>query len=343
MKPLRPVGRALGLSALALLLLLCGCRDRAVEEPSPFRRCSRFEADFLGVYCVTREGRVRFVPFSRERAGEYGLEDGLLEGAQDIVGISAEGDGHIGMLDAQGTYRTTCPVQPGSAQDLLGEGENPGAGTEAMIATARQFGELTHVTFFRSGYPIWGRFVHADGTVTIPWYDDTYQEVERDWSNVVQLAGSRYAVGLTANGTVLSMEDDPYRSQYRDWAGITGLYGEDSTDVFAVTKDGKVLFAGEDQWGEGQVEDWNDIAYVAPSLSFTVGLRSNGTVVAAGNNSAGQCDVEDWRDITAVAVSEVRDATFTAGLDAQGGVWISGTLNGKRVSGLVLPGAIKDF
>ena len=38
---------------------------------------------------------------------------------------------------------------------------------------------------------------------------------------------------------------------------------------------------------------------------LTIGLKADGTVVAAGNNDYGQCNVDSWKDIVAVAAGNV--------------------------------------
>ena len=61
--------------------------------------------------------------------------------------------------------------------------------------------------------------------------------------------------------------------------------------------DGTVVVAGDNVWGECNVDGWTDIVAVAAGWGHTVGLRSDGTVVATGWNDAGQCDVSDWKNI----------------------------------------------
>ena len=46
---------------------------------------------------------------------------------------------------------------------------------------------------------------------------------------------------------------------------------------------------------------WNPIA---AGINFTAGLRKDGTVVAAGWNEFGQCNVSSWRNIVAIAAGD---------------------------------------
>ena len=56
-------------------------------------------------------------------------------------------------------------------------------------------------------------------------------------------------------------------------------------------------------WGcapQGEPDE-NAQGKIAMGLEFFVAVKGDGTVVAAGNNDYGQCNVEDWRDIKQVA------------------------------------------
>lgn len=337
---------SLVLAFVLTFLLLYGCAPVAdglkADEVTP-----AFAADFLGVYYITQEGAVCFLPFSEGKAAGYGHEIGIMDGLSDITAICAEGDGHIGAVDSAGTYHTTCDIQPERADEFIPDGENIGAGYGQLVAAAQNFAGLSDIGFFRSAYPIWGLFVHKDGSVTVPGADEASQKIFGDWENVIQLAGSQDVVALTADGTVLCMPDSPYKSTYESWTGISALYSDYATDVFAVTNKGDVLFAGESHWGEGDVKDWHNIVSIAADLSFTVGLCSDGTVVAAGSNDCGQCDVADWKDIIAVAVSSSRgldgDTVYTAGLDRNGNLWISGKIQGVSYHGIYQEGAALDY
>lgn len=339
--------KALPALALALVLLLaCGCAPAADGQKAD-GTAPAFAADFLGVSYITRGKTVCFIPFSEGKALEYGREAGIMDGLSDAVAICAEGDGHIGAVDSTGAYHTTCDIQPGRAGEFIPDGENTGAGDGQLASTARDFAGLSDISFFRSAYPAWGLFVHRDGSVTIPGCDGEAQKVYGGWTNVTQLAGSRDVAALTAGGTVLCMPDSPYKDAYESWTGVSALYGDYATDVFAVTGQGDVLFAGENQWGEGDVDDWHNIVSIAAAPSFTVGLRADGTVAAAGANDCGQCDVADWRDIVAVAASSSRgldgETVYTAGIDRYGNLWVSGEIDGVPYHGMYREGAALDY
>lgn len=334
------------LASALMFLLLCGCAPVA-DRPEADGAASAFAADFLGVYYITREKTVCFVPFSEEKALGYGHEIGIMNGLADITAICAEGDGHIGAVDSAGTYHTTCGIQPEQAEEFVPDGENIGAGSWQLVSAAQDFAGLSNISFFRSAYPAWGLFVHRDGSVTIPGADGESQTVYADWENIAQLAGSQDVAALTADGTVLCMPDSLYKDAYESWTDISALYSDYATGVFAVTDGGDVRFAGENHWGEGDVDEWHNIVSVAAAPGFTVGLRADGTVSAAGANGCGQCDVADWKDIVAIAVSSSMgldgETVYTAGLDRSGNLWISGKIQGVSYHGIYMEGAASEY
>lgn len=339
----RSISFALGLVLTSLLFY--GCAP-AADGPKADGAAPAFAADFLGVSYITREKTVCFIPFSAEKALEYGHEAGVIDGLSDVVAICAEGDGHLGAVDSEGTYHTTCDIQPERAEEFVPDGENIGAGYGQLASAAQGFAGLSNISFFRSAYPAWGLFVHRDGSVTIPGADGDAQKIYGGWTNVTQLAGSQDVAALTSDGTILCMPDSPCKSIYESWTDISALYGGYATGVFAVTNAGDVLFAGENHWGEGDVGGWHNIVSIAAAPSFTIGLRSDGTVAAAGANDCGQCDVADWKDIVAVAVSSSGgldgETVYTAGLDRNGNLWISGKIQGVPYHGIYMEGAALD-
>lgn len=326
-------------------LLLAACTPttfQSIKETS-----SAFAADSLGIFYITQKKTVQFVPFSESKALEYGHEIGILSDLSNITAICAEGDGHIGAINAKGRYYTTCDIQPEQAENFISNGENIGAGDVQLVAVAQDFAGLSDISFFRSAYPIWGLFAHRDGSVTIPGSYENTREIYDGWTNVTQLAGSQDVIALTTRGTVLCMPNSPYKSVYESWSNISSLYSDYTTGIFAVTDGGNVLYAGENHWGEGNIDEWHDIVSIAAAPSFTVGLKSDGTVVATGQNDCGQCDVAGWTNIIAIAVSSSLGSdgatTYTAGLDRFGNVWISGTIQGVPHNGLYWEKVAQDF
>ncbi len=85
-------------------------------------------------------------------------------------------------------------------------------------------------------------------------------------------------------------------------------------------KDGTVLAAGDDSYGQCRVSDWKDVTAVAAGAYHTVGLKKDGTVLAVGRTTEKQCNVSSWHDIVMIAAADY--ATF--GLTADGTVLHTG-------------------
>lgn len=177
--------------------------------------------------------------------------------------------------------------------------------------------------------------------------EESRQKIFDNWTNITQLAGTQDIIALTTEGTILYEPDSPYRDTYEKWTDISALYSDYTSGIFAKTNQGDVLYAGDNRWGEGNVDHWHNIVSIAPERSFTVGLCSDGTVVAAGANDCGQCDVSDWVDIVAVAVSDSVGidgaTTYTAGLDRCGNVLISGMIHGVSYHGIYFEAAAQNY
>lgn len=91
-------------------------------------------------------------------------------------------------------------------------------------------------------------------------------------------------------------------NRYYDYYDQEGMNGENS-HIVGLQKDGKVVAAGMNSFGECDVENWDSIVDVAAGENFTIGLREDGTVIATGDNSYEQCNVEGWNDIVDVAAA----------------------------------------
>lgn len=90
--------------------------------------------------------------------------------------------------------------------------------------------------------------------------------------------------------------------------------GENSFAVLSA--DGTVIAAGDNNFGQCDVEDWSDIVSIDVGDYHTVGLKADGTVVAVGKNSEKQCDVGEWKDIIAISAGY----GYTVGLKKDGTV-----------------------
>lgn len=52
---------------------------------------------------------------------------------------------------------------------------------------------------------------------------------------------------------------------------------------------------GWNEYGQCNVNNWNDIVAIAAGCAHTIELTSDGKVLAVGDNEYGQCDVSGWQ------------------------------------------------
>ena len=137
-------------------------------------------------------------------------------------------------------------------------------------------------------------------------------------------------VAVSAGGVSLYMravEDHTKEVQ----ASIVTTEPSDWTDVVAIAagrnhslgvhRDGTVVAAGGNTYGQCNVSDWTGIVAVS-AYNHSIGLRSDGTAVATGNNEHGQCNVSGWSDVVAVAAGN----DYSVGVRSDGTVLLSGDL-----------------
>lgn len=136
------------------------------------------------------------------------------------------------------------------------------------------------------------------------------------WQDMITVcAGSRYTVGLRANGTLAvagNWNDGLYGTS--SWQNIVSVSAGER-HLAALCADGTVAAAGANQAGQCNVSDWSNIVSICGGNAHTVRLRADGTVVAAGDNSAGQCDVQNWTNVACVAAGG--DVTIALTRDGQ--------------------------
>jgi len=95
-----------------------------------------------------------------------------------------------------------------------------------------------------------------------------------------------------------------------------------SSHVVALMADGTVVAAGDNSYGQCNVQSWTDIVSIAAGEYHTVGLKADGTVVAVGQNNYDQCNTSGWTGIRTLRADSV--ATF--GITEDGTVRVSGAL-----------------
>lgn len=157
-------------------------------------------------------------------------------------------------------------------------------------------------------------------------YRDAKQRVNEYWDSLERAqnaisAGENHTVGLKSDGTVVAIGKNDYgQCDVDTWENIVAVSAGDAHTV-GLKSDGTVIAAGWELSDRCDVSAWKNIKAISAGGMHTVGLKSDGTVVAVGRNVENQCDVSDWRDIIAVSAGY----QTTVGLKSDGTVIATGT------------------
>ena len=103
------------------------------------------------------------------------------------------------------------------------------------------------------------------------------------------------AVGDNSEG-----QCDVYR-----WKNIIQVAASEET-TYGLTKDGRVLSAGEKNYGSG----WRNITAISAGAYHLVGLKEDGTVVQTGSCDSWKRTTDSWDGIVAISAG----AAHTMGL-----------------------------
>ena len=107
------------------------------------------------------------------------------------------------------------------------------------------------------------------------------------WSNVCRIAcGNAHILALTEDGRVLADgnaigEGNRDCCRVGEWQNVSSL-AVGRYHSLGVTTDGHVYFCGDNQNGQGDVEDWENIRLVRTTDAYTVGLTHDGQLCIAG-------------------------------------------------------------
>lgn len=127
-----------------------------------------------------------------------------------------------------------------------------------------------------------------------------------------------YCVSVKKDGTLIKefTVNHPSKGVIRideelDWSDIISIqmsHGYSYTSdilsfIVGLKENGTVLAAGDNMYGQCDVDAWTDIVSVASTRALTIGLRMDGTVVATGLTEQVLSDLESWTDIIAVSAS----------------------------------------
>lgn len=117
------------------------------------------------------------------------------------------------------------------------------------------------------------------------------------------IATDNYTVALKKDGTVLCAGTEKYgQLNTNSWKDIISVsVGKGWYHTVGLKSDGTVVAVGNNSDGQCDVLDWNNIISVCAGGKYTIGLKFDGTVIATGCNNAGECDVLDWENIVSVS------------------------------------------
>lgn len=151
-------------------------------------------------------------------------------------------------------------------------------------------------------------------------YKNAAQRCTEIWSGIVErktiAVGTFHTVGLKSNGTVVAIGRNEFgECDIDDWQNIIDVNAGFDLTV-GLKSDGTVVAAGYNEDGQRDVSEWQNIVAISSGALHTVGLKSDGTVVATGWNGEGECNVNVWTDIVAISAGWAD----TVGLKADGTV-----------------------
>ena len=153
-------------------------------------------------------------------------------------------------------------------------------------------------------------------------YNVFNKNIFRGWTDIKSLSLSpNFTAGLTANGKVYVTDylKEKLADENEDFEDIIQI-SSGAQHIVALSKNGRVITAGYNIYGQMDTKSWKNIIQIASSTKNTVGLTRYGKVVATGNNLYGQCDLRDWNNIIKVGVGD----GFVIGLKSNGTVVAKG-------------------
>jgi hypothetical protein len=245
-----------------------------------------------------------------------GYEDSLsTNNWSNIKAISTDGEYIEGLVEGGklvSTYPFTAPDLQASTLPSSWQ----------MASVIEQMPQLEHVSSFQSDYPRNVLAILDNGKVQVinPSLNEEDIAAIHTWNNIVQAeTNGTLVIGLKADGSVVSVGERYERYEVINWKDVVAI--SISNQLIGLKEDGTVVTVGDNRFGEGNVEDWNQIIAVSTSGHHTIGLKSDGTVIAAGDNSYGQGNIEHWKDIVAIDTS----VYYSLGLRSDGTLVLAGS------------------
>lgn len=107
-------------------------------------------------------------------------------------------------------------------------------------------------------------------------------------NNVAALARHSSCVVLKNDG-ILDYPSDSFPQYWEkasSWKDIVAFDAYAGNYIVAVKKDGTVVAAGENDFGQCNVSDWKDIVAVQTEYDYCIGKKADGTFVITTSNAA---------------------------------------------------------
>lgn len=149
-----------------------------------------------------------------------------------------------------------------------------------------------------------------------------YKDANKNLREIVQAfsgtiaTGYLHTVALRRNGQVLAAGNNDFgQCDLGGWNEMVAVAAA-SSHTLGLRRDGTVLAAGNNDFGQCNVSEWNRVKAIATGEDHSAALRNDGIVLAAGSNDFGQCAVENWTEIEEIAVGK----SHTVGLRKDGSV-----------------------
>lgn len=135
------------------------------------------------------------------------------------------------------------------------------------------------------------------------------------WTNIVDVAAESVSgMGLTADGNVLTLGN---RTVSPSWRGVQRLEsGKEIYAPFWVDGTYDIYYTNEGVSDEYTKAKFGDIANIAISTFYCIGIKENGTVVTDDSLSGQRLELElsQWQDVVSVGASE----EYAVGLKSDG-------------------------
>ena len=160
-------------------------------------------------------------------------------------------------------------------------------------------------------------------------YEDAMEKCYSSWANVsnklVASGDGTFGMALKEDGRVVAAGNNNYgQCNVGTWDNIVSVYAG-CYHAVGLTAEGTVVAVGENSSGECNVENWENIVAIAAGDKHTIGLKNDGTVIATGENDWGQCNVKGWKNIIAIAAGDYH----TVGLKKDGTVVSTNIVRGE--------------